>query len=81
MDKKDHESSVDPFSRLMFGARVQEEQPEEVKPKDISQFNVSNYDYTELFEKVDSIMDSVNKLKPLVNELSPLLDFLKKKKD
>ncbi|WP_100333885.1 hypothetical protein [Bacillus alkalisoli] len=79
MDEKEHEVNSDPFSRLMFGER--EQQPEEKKPLDMTQLNVSNYNYTELFEKVDSIMESVNKLKPLVNELSPLLDFLKKKKD
>jgi hypothetical protein len=69
------EREVDPFTRMMFGGPPRRENIEE-NPANSPEKNQG--DYYALMEQVDSIMDSVNKLKPMLKEFSPLLDYFKK---
>ncbi|KMJ57826.1 hypothetical protein AB685_13355 [Bacillus sp. LL01] len=69
------EAEVDPFTRMMFGGPSRREVTE--KPAENRSEKVSD-DYEALKEQVDSIMDSVNKLKPMLKDFSPLLEYFKK---
>ncbi len=73
--KSEREIEVDPFTRMMFGGPPRREITE-VKADNNS--DKGNEEYFALMEQVDSIMDSVNKLKPMLKEFSPLLDYFKK---
>ena len=72
----DSEIEVDPFTRMMFGIppRRQTAENKTESPSD----NKTGDEYYALMEQVDSIMDSVNKLKPMIKEFSPILDYFKK---
>ncbi|WP_237661535.1 hypothetical protein [Sutcliffiella horikoshii] len=69
------ERDVDPFTRMMFGSPPRREMVEE---NPANKPEKANTDYYALMEQVDSIMESVNKLKPMLKEFSPLLDYFKK---
>ncbi len=70
------ERDVDPFTRMMFGGPPRREHVEANTTENSPE--KANGDYYALMEQVDSIMDSVNKLKPMLKEFSPLLDYFKK---
>ncbi|MCM3616877.1 hypothetical protein M3936_04690 [Sutcliffiella horikoshii] len=70
------ERDVDPFTRMMFGGPPRREHVEVNTTENSPE--KANGDYYALMEQVDSIMDSVNKLKPMLKEFSPLLDYFKK---
>jgi hypothetical protein len=74
--EKEH-VDADPFTRLMFGQPRRSEKPAE-KPEESNQKKLGG-DYYALIEQVDSIMESVNKLKPMLKEFSPIFDYFKKK--
>jgi hypothetical protein len=74
--EKEH-VDADPFTRLMFGQPRRSEMPAE-KPEESNQKKFGE-DYYALIEQVDSIMESVNKLKPMLKEFSPIIDYFKKK--
>jgi hypothetical protein len=76
-DKRGKEHKDDPFNRLMFGPRREEnrtlhqESPEREK---------SSHNFDGLLENFGSLMDSAQNLKPLFNKVYPLVErFLKKK--
>lgn len=75
--KEQGQVDEDPFTRLMFGqprrGENQAGKTEEGNQKKIGE------DYYALIEQVDSIMESVNKLKPMLKEFSPIIDYFKKK--
>ncbi|WP_223700701.1 hypothetical protein [Sutcliffiella deserti] len=74
---KEEEKETDPFTRLMFGQQVQREAKETKKEEPL--LKNRGEEYYALMEQVDSIMESVNKLKPMLKEFSPIIDFFKKK--
>ncbi|WP_078381443.1 hypothetical protein [Sutcliffiella halmapala] len=75
--KEEKVEDIDPFTRMMFGRPIKSEKVEP-KPEDSSKKKVGE-EYYALIEQVDSIMESVNKLKPMLKEFSPLIDYFKKK--
>ncbi|WP_404432094.1 hypothetical protein [Sutcliffiella horikoshii] len=74
--KVDSEIEVDPFTKMMFGVQPRR-QPAEDITESASDKKVGD-EYYALMEQVDSIMESVNKLKPMIKEFSPILDYFKK---
>jgi len=74
--KVDSEIEVDPFTRMMFGVQPRRQQAEDIT-ESASDKKVGD-EYYALMEQVDSIMESVNKLKPMIKEFSPILDYFKK---
>ncbi|MBM7620645.1 hypothetical protein JOC95_002500 [Bacillus tianshenii] len=77
VNKEKEQVDADPFTRLMFGQPRRSENPTE-KTEEGTQKKFGE-DYYALIEQVDSIMDSVNKLKPMLKEFSPIIDYFKKK--
>ncbi|WP_226682676.1 hypothetical protein [Sutcliffiella horikoshii] len=71
-----NETEVDPFTRMMFGVQPRRQTSED-KTENASDKKVGD-EYYALIEQVDSIMESVNKLKPMIKEFSPILDYFKK---
>lgn len=74
--KVDSETEVDPFTRMMFGVQPRRQTTEDTT-ESTSNKKVGD-EYYALMEQVDSIMESVNKLKPMIKEFSPILDYFKK---
>ena len=76
--KEMEQVDADPFTRLMFGLPRRSENPPEEKSSDKEQKKFGE-DYYALIAQVDSIMESVNKLKPMLKEFSPIINYFKKK--
>lgn len=76
-NRENENVDADPFTRLMFGQPRKSEKPAE-QPEESTQ-NKFGENYFALIEQVDSIMESVNKLKPMLKEFSPIIDYFKKK--
>ncbi|WP_110114569.1 hypothetical protein [Bacillus sp. CGMCC 1.16541] len=61
---------MDPFTKMMFGSPKQEE----------TEGTLSGTDWNHVFNQVQDIASSVDKMKPMFKELSPVLDWFKDKK-
>jgi len=59
----------DPFSRMMFPPRSEENQEKET----ITPVPESTIDYIQLMESVDTLMTVYDELKPSLKKLSPVL--------
>jgi hypothetical protein len=79
-EKSEHEDSpMDPFDRLMFGARPAKRNENKESVEKSNQNHADGVDINQLMGQISDIMTSIDKIKPALKDLSPLLDYFRKK--